>query len=49
MYKVLFDIKNGRGIAADDDAKLSDYVQKLQKISSSTVGFSNLIRKSNVS
>lgn len=40
MYKVLFDIKNGRGIAADDDAKLSDYVQKLQKISDRVDSFS---------
>ncbi len=32
IYKVLFDIKNSRGIAKDDGAKLFDYVQKLEKI-----------------
>ncbi len=40
MYKVLFEIKNSRGIAADDGAKLSDYVQKLQKISDRVDSFS---------
>lgn len=40
MYKVLFEIKNSRDIAADDGAKLSDYVQKLQKISDRVDSFS---------
>ncbi|NPV50642.1 MAG: hypothetical protein HPY60_05535 [Candidatus Methanofastidiosum sp.] len=40
MYKVLYQIKNSRGIAADDGAQLDDYVQKLQKISDTVESFS---------
>ena len=40
MYKVLFEIKNSRGIAADDGARLFDYVEKLQKISDRVDSFS---------
>jgi dsDNA-specific endonuclease/ATPase MutS2 len=40
MYKVLYQIKNSRGISTDDGAKLSDHVQKLQKISDRVESFS---------
>lgn len=40
LYKVLFEIKSSRGIATDDGAKLSEYVEKLQKISDKIESFS---------
>jgi dsDNA-specific endonuclease/ATPase MutS2 len=40
MYKVLYQIKNSRGISTDDGAKLNDHVQKLQKISDRVESFS---------
>jgi len=40
MYKILLEIKNSKGIIAEESAKLDDYVQKLQKILDRVESFS---------